>query len=268
MTVFLSFALLYIALGLALYGLQDFLIFPRRVNLIPPPDGGNPAGLEYLTLPTPDGASLSGLMFKSANPAAPLLIAFGGNAHDVTGMIRFLHDVLGGRVTVAGFSYRGYPNALKRPSTGKPTETLLKRDALLIHDHLTTLLNPGRTMAIGYSLGTAMATHVAARRAVDGLILVSPFASILRIAQRRYKVYPAGLMLRHPFHTERELPKVKAPVTVIYSPRDGLISPQHIAHLKKAAPKATYIPLDPPPAHIEVLNHPAIPDLLKKALGL
>ena len=268
MTLFLAFLAIYAAVGVLLYALQDILIFPRRVNAIPRPDEGAAVAPEHLSLAAPDGTLLNGLMLASPRPAAPLLLAFGGNAHDATGMVRFLFDTLGGAVTVAGFSYRGYTNALGRPSGGKPSEKLLKQDALFIHDTLTSRLQPGRTVAIGYSLGTAMATHVAVRRAVDGLILVAPFASIARLAQRRYKVYPARLMLRHPFLTEREINRVKAPVTILYSEGDGLIHPSHVRLLRKAAPGASVVALDPPPPHIEVLNHPMVPSLLKKAMGL
>jgi pimeloyl-ACP methyl ester carboxylesterase len=264
---FLVLFILYLLVGFGLYATQDFFIFPRRVNLIPALDE-TAAGMEHVSLMTPDGATLNGLLYAGRHPAAPLVLLFGGNAHDVTGMVRFVHGVLGPRFTVAGFSYRGYPNVLGRPSTGKPSEKVLKADALRIHDALVDRFQPGRVMTVGYSLGSAMATHLSTKRQLDALVLVAPFASIARIAQKRFRVYPVPLMLRHPFHLERELARrLKVPTTVIYSPEDGLISIQHIGRLKKVAPKAAFIALDPPPAHIDVLNHPDIPGLLRKALG-
>lgn len=261
---------LYFVGGVVLYQAQDKLVFPQTVNTIVPPDADHPADLAYLSLTTPDGVTLNGLGFN-LHPGVPqLLIAFGGNAHDVTGMVRFLRDsVVAGRdVAVAGYSYRGYPNALGRPSGGHPSEANLHADARLIYDTLTAEYHPQQVGVVGYSLGTAVATRLAVERPVAAVALAAPFASILRIAQSLYHIYPVAWMLNHPFKLEDDIGHIAAPVTVISSPADGLIPPGHIGILAARNPSASFVTLNPPVGHSDVLNHPAIPALLRQALGL
>jgi pimeloyl-ACP methyl ester carboxylesterase len=258
----------YLGIGVWLYWGQDDQIFPRTVNTIENPAANPPPGMELPSLQTPDGATLNGLLFNAQTPSPTLVIAFGGNAHDVTGMVRFLRDSVfnDGTATVAGFSYRGYPNALGRPSTGHPSQAALMSDALLIVDTLVAKTQPAKVVVVGYSLGTAMATHVAAERPVHAAILAAPFASLVDIAQSRYTIFPASWMVNHPFRTEDELPAIRGRVTIVASEKDGLIPAYHPARLLKANPSASLVMLaDPAPLHGDVLDHPAIPEVFRKA---
>lgn len=262
-----SMLMVYLGMGIWLYVGQDNLIFPRTVNSIENPLTNPPPGTEILTLQTPDGATLNGLLFNTDVPSPTLVLAFGGNAHDVTGMARFLRDDVfnTGNYAIAGLSYRGYPNAMGKPSTGHPSEQALKADALLMYDQLVERVHPAKVITVGYSLGTAMATHVAAHRAVSNVILAAPFATLLDIAQQRYMVFPAAWMVNHPFLTENELPQVKGRVTIVASEADGLIPPGHPARLLQAKPDAALVMLNPPPKHGDVLDHPDIPQVFRKA---
>ncbi|MFZ2587167.1 MAG: hypothetical protein WAZ18_03455 [Alphaproteobacteria bacterium] len=269
----------YVVGGVWLYATQDAVIFPQMVNSIQPPDFDNPAGLEYLTLHTPDGATLNGLGFNTAagqgnSSSTPhpttLVLAFGGNAHDVTGMVRFLHrDVFPeATVAVAGLSYRGYLNALGRPSTGTPSQRALQADAVQLYDTLVARLKPTKVVVVGYSLGSAVGAYVARWRTVESLILAAPFASITALAQAEYRIYPASLMVLHPFDTASLLANISSHISVVYSPQDGLIPPTHPFLLQTANPKAQLIPLNPAVPHGDVLDHPTIPALFRTAAGM
>lgn len=269
-----ALAATYLAFGAYLVATQGAVIFPQTVNSIQPPDFDNPAGLEYLTLHTPDGATLNGLGFNTAagQGVSPitLVLAFGGNAHDVTGMVRFLHrDVFPeATVAVAGLSYRGYPNALGRPSTGTPSQRALQSDAVQLYDTLVARLKPIKVVVVGYSLGSAVGAYVARWRTVESLILAAPFASITQLAQAEYGIYPAALMVLHPFDTARLLGSITSHISLVYTPQDGLIPPTHPFLLQTANPKAKLIPLNPAVPHGDVLDHPTIPALFRTAAGM
>lgn len=226
------------------YLTQEAQIFPRTVNKIPRPDPAK-SPFEKLAIQTPDGQTLNGILFPSNAPSATLIIAFGGNAHDVVGMASFLkNDVFANApVTVAGLSYRGYPNVLNTPSTGTPSQENLYADATTIYDTLTARLHPQKVYAVGYSLGTAVSAHLATQRPLSGIVLIAPPASIRRLAEEKYPWLPVRPLLKYPFATEDMLGSVTTPVSIFYTETDGLIPASHIAILKAAQPGATVIAL-------------------------
>jgi pimeloyl-ACP methyl ester carboxylesterase len=242
---------------------QGNLIFPRTVNAVPVPNP-NLSAYEELTVYTPDGETLHGILFPAQIPSPTLVLAFGGNAHDVIGMATFLKNEVfpQGSVAVAALSYRGYPNTFGKPSTGTPTESSLHADARTLYDVLTARLHPVATYAVGYSLGTAVSAKLATRRPLNGIALIAPPASIRRLAQEKYPWLPVRLLLKYPFATEDILGNVTAPVALIYTATDGLISPAHIRFLKAAQPAATVTQLQGG-AHGTILDNPRLPQTLQ-----
>lgn len=65
----------------------------------------------------------------------------------------------------ATFDYRGYGR-----TNGQPDALLLKEDALRIYDFVRASTS-GKLLVYGYSLGGFMASHIAANRSIDGLVL-------------------------------------------------------------------------------------------------
>ena len=91
--------------------------------------------------------------------------------------------------------YRGYGF-----STGVSTEATLYRDALKLYDSVKS--KHTRISLGGRSLGTAVATYVAAYREVSKLALITPFDSIVNVAQGKYPVYPVHLLLHDTFDSK------------------------------------------------------------------
>lgn len=262
-------ALAYVAAAAYLYAVQDSMVLPQTVTTYPAPPDPALTPYEKLAIPTPDGATLSGILLNPSPSATTLVIAFGGNAHDVIGMATFLKQAVfpSPSVVVAGVTYRGYPNVLNAPSTGKPSQQALYADSERIYDTLHGYLNPTRTYAVGYSLGTSVAAHLATARPLSGLALVAPPASIRRIARARYPWLPVNLLLKNPFPTEDFIGTITVPTTIIYTPTDGLIPPSHVAVLHAAAPRAHIVKVEGTD-HGHILNHPALPAILRAAFAL
>ncbi len=271
--------LVYLGAAGWLYLKQDDMIFPRTIQ--PPVTVPSPVPDNYrrLSLSTPDGATLRGILALPHGPvnSPTLVIAFGGNAHDATAFALFLRNVFEplGNTAVAAFAYRGYPGAALShtapASTGTPSEEALFADALQIHDTLKTELSPAQTIAIGYSLGTSVATWLASQRPLAGLVLVAPFTAMKELATQQYPwLKPAvSLLLRHPFATEDMLPAVKAPVTIFYSRTDGLIpssQPEFLAKEALDAGTLREITAMPGTTHGTILDAPELPARLREAL--
>jgi pimeloyl-ACP methyl ester carboxylesterase len=105
-------------------------------------------------------------------------------------------------------NYRGYGG-----SDGTPSETALLSDALFVFDYMlaTEGIDPAHVVLMGRSLGSGVAVHVAAKRKVGGVILVTPFDSLVNVARAHYPIFPVGLMLKHRFDSAALAPGITTP---------------------------------------------------------
>jgi uncharacterized protein len=199
-----------------MFDFQDSLIFPTHAV---PRAGPMPPNAERLSLELA-GHKLSGIYLPpdKPGPGAPsLILGFGGNAWNAQDVAEYLHEVFPGHAVVA-FHYRGY-----RPSTGSPSAEVLIADAPSIYDLAVERFKPQHTIAVGFSIGTGIAAHLAARRSLDGLILVTPFDSLKAVAQGMYPWIPIGPFFKHEIDAASPLRGVDVPVAIIAGERDELI---------------------------------------------
>jgi pimeloyl-ACP methyl ester carboxylesterase len=82
-------------------------------------------------------------------------------------------------------------------------------------------------VVVGRSLGCALAVRVASRRQVAQLVLITPFDSLLRVAQRHYPFLPVRWLLKDRFEAWRDAPGVTAPTLLIVAGRDEIAPPAH-----------------------------------------
>ena len=78
-----------------------------------------------------------------------------------------------------------------------------------------------RIYAYGRSLGSAVASHVAARHEVAGLVLESPFTNALDIAREHYALFPR-FIVRLRLDNLANLRLVRCPVLVFHGTADRL----------------------------------------------
>src|SRR2546422_6304356 len=81
-----------------------------------------------------------------------------------------------------------------------------------------------RIYAYGRSLGSAVASHVAARHEVAGLVLESPFTNALDIAREHYGLFPR-FIVRLRLDNLANLRLVRCPVLVFHGTADRLAPP-------------------------------------------
>lgn len=159
------------------------------------------------------GESLKVIIVNADQENAALY--FGGNAESVAmSASEFAREIPHQALYLV--NYRGYGG-----STGTPSEAGLYADALAIFDEVRT--RHGKVAVIGRSLGTGIATLVAAERPVKKLILVSPYDSILNIVRQRFPVYPASLMLRDHYDSMGRAPRIQADTIILMAENDQVI---------------------------------------------
>ncbi len=206
-----------IALGVpawAWFAQESMIFFPQRVAST----AHLPARASPLEVVAADGTHLRGWIVKGTAAPAPAVIYFGGNAEEVSWTLADAHWPR--EWTIVGVNYRGYG-----ASEGAPGETALAADALAIYDAVTRRedIDPRRIVVFGRSLGTAIATHLAAERPVVGAVLVSPYDSMTAIGQKHYPWLPVSLLLRHRFDAIPDAQRNTMPLLAIVGGSDSII---------------------------------------------
>lgn len=230
MSAFLAIVLVAaIGFPAALYFLQDKLLFfpqplgeARRAQIAQ----RFPAAREVF-IRSDDQKRLQAWHVPGA-PGAPLILYFGGNAEDASGMIGEAVS----RAPGAGWllvSYRGYGG-----SEGSPSEAAISADALLWHDYAVREIKPGKLVVFGRSLGTGAAVFLASRRKIDAVILVTPYDSMVAVAKHHYPLVPVGWLLKHRFDSAALAPRISAPLLCIAAGRDEVIPVVHARRLFEA----------------------------------
>ncbi len=257
--VLIAAAMLYGAVCLAMWALQERLLFPAWIVAS---SGPLPPGAERLTLTTPDGTDLEGLYLPPDRPDADstLLLAFGGNATNAQFLAERLRRAFPDHA-IAAFHYRGYA-----PSTGSPDAGKMADDAPAAFDLLMSRYRPRRVIGVGVSLGSGIAAALAARRPLAGLILVTPFDSLQATARQLYWWLPVSFLLRHDVDSAAALNGRDIPVAIVAAGEDGLVRPERTGALRAVlANRRADIVVDGVD-HSEIFGHPGFDDALRRAL--
>ncbi len=212
----------------ALYLVQDGLLFLPQPGPARPPQARAGRAVEPLEFTAAEGVSVRGWLVRSAHTRSPLLIYYGGNAEEVSWQAG---EPWPDDWSLALVNYRGYGR-----SEGKPSEQALFADAELVFDRLSARadVDRARIVLVGRSLGSGVATYLASRREVAGVVLISPYDSMIAIGQRHYPFLPVRLLLKHPFDSLARAPAISAPLLAVVGERDGIIPPDHSLRLYEA----------------------------------
>ncbi|MCG7586572.1 alpha/beta hydrolase [Photobacterium sp. OFAV2-7] len=215
-SILVTVVVLYALFALTFCSLQrKFLYFPQPAS--------NMYGEMNVSFVV-DGVQLNGWALNKGQPKA--LIYYGGNAESIEANIPFFEAVVPD-YTVYLIPYRGYGN-----NAGTPTEQVLYSDA--VHVYKTVKSQHDSVSLMGRSLGTGVATYVAANRQVDTLILVTPFDSIENVAKDIYWMFPVSLMIKDTFRSADRVKDISAQTYIFIAENDRVIprarTDQLIAH--------------------------------------
>ena len=196
----------WIAAGYA--GICAILFFAQRSLLYFPQGRGDGSG-ELLRL-------LGDVLVSTREMAGPeAVVYFGGNAEDVSLNLPDFRAAFPGH-SLFLMHYRGYGG-----SAGEPSEEGLFADGVALLDRVVAA-HPNVTL-IGRSLGSGIAVRLAAVRPVSQLVLVTPYDSILGIAQQQFALFPVRWLLRDKYESWRYAPLVSAPVLLLAAEHDEVI---------------------------------------------
>ena len=214
----------YVAICVLMYQAQAEMIFhPTHEGAVMQSLRDDPAN-ESFDLER-EGAELHGALVLAPGEApAPLLIYFGGNAEAVGHKAETFAWLKEARAHLLFLPYRGYDG-----STGAPGADELRADSLAAFD--AAIANPRvdatRVYAMGYSLGSGLASHLAHQRQLAGVVLVAPFRRLGELAEGSYPWLPVAALLEHDFDTLGVAPETDEKLLVVHGTDDTMIPIEH-----------------------------------------
>ncbi len=73
------------------------------------------------------------------------------------------------------------------------------------------------------SLGTGVATHLSQNKEFAGVILETPFTSMIDAAKKFYPYIPVGLLLKDKFENKNKIKNIKSPILIMHGEKDQIV---------------------------------------------
>jgi pimeloyl-ACP methyl ester carboxylesterase len=110
---------------------------------------------------------------------------------------------------------------------GAPSESALLKAAEEGCDRLAQLYPNGKIIVLGESLGSGVAALLARARGerVDGVVLVTPFDSLVAVGQRQMPFLPVSLILQDKYEAAKSLQDYRGAIAIVIAERDAVIPP-------------------------------------------
>ena len=206
-----------------LLALAALYIFQRSVLYIPPKVYLTPAGVGLsgaAEVPAPSNANdIMGWWMPPKQAGAPVVMYFHGNGsavYSANDVYNTLHDNGYG---VFALAYPGYPGR-----AGQITQQSLTEAAIEGYDFvLSQGAQADKLIYYGTSLGAGVAAQLAEQRMPALIIMEAPFTSAADMAQRTFPIFPASLLTKDKFRSDRALAGSQIPMIWIHGTRDNVI---------------------------------------------
>lgn len=193
-----------------------------------------PPPFEERYLVTDDGARLHALHFKAEDPRGVLLY-FHGNTGSVRRWGKFAPRFVRMGYDVLMPDPRGYGK-----SRGDLSEAALLADAERWYQDALRSHPEERVVVFGRSLGSGLATPVAAQHRPRMLILETPFANLYDVATNYLPILPYRLLLRYPFRNDKAIKRVTCPVYILHGRSDATVPYESALKLYAAVPSGVH----------------------------
>ena len=215
----LALAVIYVVFIAFMWQFQERLAFPAPRGAVPDPTALGLAG-ERFTTTLADGTILVGwYLAPERSGRGPGLLWFYGNGENLGAIWPVLRDFRPPDAALLVLDYPGYG-----ASGGRATEAGLHQAAEAAYAALAARpeVDPARIVVYGRSLGTTVATWLAARRPVAGVILESPFTNAREMSRQHLGLFPR-FVLRLELDNLAAIAQIRAPVLVFHGTADRLV---------------------------------------------
>lgn len=232
---------------------RRLLYFPVRTDRAVAERAASALGLE----PWTEGETFHGWVRRTPGARGRVLV-FHGNAGTALDRIYVAAALAGADPDLPLDVYLAeYPGYGPRPGEPSQPAILEAAGAALAAVRGT---GSGPLLLAGESLGSAVAvlSAVAAPGAVDGLLLVTPLASVPAVARRHYPFVP-GVVHRDRWRADLALPRWRGRLAVVLAGEDEVVFADLGRALFEASPGPKRLWIDPAATHNTVDWRPAQP---------
>ncbi len=228
-TIAITIVVIYIGICTFLYVKQDSLLFhPQPTNMQELSEILNETpGFDTVAFVMSDGNRTYGFISKDTTTTKlPLVLYFGGNAEEVSHLAEKKNYFPGSKMVMV--NYRGFGL-----SKGTISEKTMFSDALEIYDKLVSdpKIDAMHIIVIGRSIGTGVATYLSSQRKTSGTVLITPYESMIDVAQEKYPYVPIALLIKHPFNSKEYATAISSPMLSLISKNDVIIPTVHAYNL-------------------------------------
>lgn len=215
--------ILYLAGGIFLYFFQEVFLFHPT-----PLDRDHRFRFDQphseLNIPFEED-NLSIVKFSSSGVRKGIVLFFHGNRQNVERYRQYPAVFTRNGYEVWMIDYPGFGK-----TTGKRSEQRLYQQALFMYGLAMKETSPQELIIYGKSIGTGIASFLAANRDCRQLILETPYKNIAALAKHFFPIYPVRLG-KYSFPVQDYLEKVKVPITIFHGTEDAVVPYRQAADL-------------------------------------
>jgi uncharacterized protein len=216
-TILIFFVLLYFLITLFIYTFQR--------NLLYHPSENNYSGdmlvvsIEKVKIKTQDGIELISWHHIKNSKEYKTILFLHGNAGSLENRIHKINHFKYMDVNFLLLSWRGFSG-----NKGKPTEKGLYEDARSAIKWLNTQgVTKDKIILYGESLGTGVVTEIAQNKNFGGVILESPFTSMIDAGKDKYPFLPVKFLLKDKYLSNKKIQNIKSPILIMHGKADKLV---------------------------------------------
>tara|TARA_B100000965_G_scaffold375415_1_gene367475 strand:- start:243 stop:1061 length:819 start_codon:yes stop_codon:yes gene_type:complete len=209
--------LIYFLILTFLYFYQRSLLYhPNENNYF---DDKLTVNIDEVKVVTKDNIELLGWFHEKDLKNYKTILFFHGNAGSLENRIHKLNHFKDMEVNFLIIAWRGFSG-----NKGKPSEKGLYDDG---ESAIQWLLNKGvkekDIIIYGESLGTGVATHLSQNKNFAGVILETPFTSMIDAAKTFYPYIPVGLLLKDKFDNKNKIKNISSPILIMHGEADQIV---------------------------------------------
>ncbi|MDC0533774.1 alpha/beta hydrolase [Candidatus Pelagibacter sp.] len=201
-----------------------FLYFYQR-SLLYHPNENNYSGdkisvdIEKVKIQTSDNIKLLGWYHEKNLKDYKTLVYFHGNAGSLENRIHKLNHFQDMNINFLIVAWRGFNG-----NKGKPSEKGLYVDGKSTIDWLIKKgVDEKNLILYGESLGTGVASHLAQNKNYAGVILETPFTSMIDAAKNFYPYIPVNLLLKDKFENYKKVKNINSPILIMHGEVDQIV---------------------------------------------
>jgi len=217
LTILLAFVLIYFFIIIFTYFFQRNLLYHPTENNYFGDQLSVP--IKRIKVKTSDNIELMAWHHKKNNNDFKTILFLHGNAGSLENRIHKINHFHNMNVNFLIIAWRGFSG-----NKGKPTEKGLYEDAKSAIRWLNNNNIENQNIIIyGESLGTAIAVEIAQNKNFAGVILESPFTSMIDAGKNVYPYIPVGLLLKDKYESDKKIKNINSPILIMHGKVDNIV---------------------------------------------